>query len=271
MGQPNHDSLVFDQYHVEAQIGEGEIATVYRAWDTGQQRSVAVKVLRPDATVADSWTLFTNEAVVLASVNHRHIPRYIDFHRGDAAYIVMEVIDGKDLQRMLDETVDPFPVRDVIRWGIQLCDVLTYLHSLRPQRIIFRDLKPAHIMIDRRRQVRLVDFNLALPIPADTITYDAPKVGTEGYAPPEQYHGVAAPQSDIYALGATLHYLVTRRDPRRVERFSVSGFPASTLNPDVPATLETVLTRATAYRPADRFESAAEMQALLMAAWRQVR
>ena len=109
--------------------------------------------------------------------------------------------------------------------------MLTYLHGHQPQPVIFRDMKPSNVMIDQHGHIRLIDFGIARVFqPGQKGTM----IGTEGYSPPEQYRGEASPAGDIYALGATLHHLLTRRDPRAEPPFSFSERPDP---PDQPARL----------------------------------
>jgi len=194
---------------------------------------------------------------VLTDLEHPAIPRIQDsFTVGNSVYTVMEFIDGKDLEEILNETIGHLPVQKVYGWAIDLCKVLNYLHSHQPGPVIFRDLKPANIMIDRKDQLRLVDYGIAGVFSKDK-EYDP--LGTDGYAAPEQYNGQVTPAVDIYALGATLHHLLTRRDPRLEPPFSFNKNRISDLNPDVPWQLEDITMQALAFDPKDRFASAAEM------------
>ncbi len=168
---------------------------------------------------------FVEEAKLLRDLNHPAIPKvYRSFIDEGRYYLSMEFIYGEDLEDMLKRE-QRFSEDVVLQWADQLCDVMEYMHSAG---LIYRDMKPSNIMIDRDNQVKLVDFGIAkLLEPGQRNTM----VGTPGYSPPEQYQGLATVQSDIYALGATLHHLLTGRDPRDHPPFS---FPfATTLNPAI--------------------------------------
>jgi outer membrane protein assembly factor BamB len=207
---------------------------------------------------------FEREADLLATLSHPAIPRIYDYFTHDNnSYLVMEFIEGKDLEAMLRETEGPLAEDQVVNWAIELCDVLNYLHNHKPQPVIFRDVKPSNIMVDNHGSIRLIDFGIARNFqPGQKGTM----IGTDGYAPPEQYRGEASPAGDLYALGATLHHLLTRKDPRAEPPFSFSERPIRKVNSSVAAETEAVINTALAYDPADRFATAEAMKAALMAA-----
>lgn len=210
---------------------------------------------------------FEREANILATLEHPAIPKIYDyFTQNDRSYLILEFIDGKDLEALLVESQGFFPEPQVISWAIELCDVLSFLHNHQPEPIIFRDMKPSNVMIDQRGHVVLVDFGIA-----KTFQYGekGTMIGTEGYSPPEQYKGEAGPLSDIYALGATLHHLLTRRDPRLEAPFSFSERPIRSINPAISVELEAVVNTALQYNPADRYPSAAAMKDALIAVARK--
>src|SRR5262249_12404444 len=165
----------------------------------------------------------------------------------------LQFIDGKDGEALLAELPEGefLNIGCVLRWGIQLADALAYLHTHTPP-IAFRDLKPAHLMVDSGDRMWLVDYNLAKILPASRFLANADAVGTQGFSAPEQYNGVVSPLVDIYSLGATLHYLLTRVNPRHTPRFIYA--PPRSINPAIPTPVaETVMT-ALAYDPADRIQ-----------------
>ncbi len=174
----------------------------------------------------------------------------------------MDFIAGQTLEDVLASRGRPgLPVQEVIQWGEQLCEVLDYLHNQHPP-LIFRDLKPANIMVEPGGSIKLIDFGIARLLDAD---YSAgalhTTIGTPGYCPPEQYQGIVTPQSDIYALGATLHHLLSGRDPRLHPPCTYP--PLSTLLDDGDAVLEATLSRALEFQAAKRFASAHEMRLAL--------
>ncbi len=205
---------------------------------------------------------FEREANILATVSHPSIPTIYDyFTLGARSYLVMEFIEGHNLEIKLQQRRAPFQEEEVIGWAIALCDVLDYLHSHEPEPIIFRDIKPANVMITSRNQIRLVDFGIAKTFQTGL---KGTMIGTEGYSPPEQYRGEATEAVDIYALGATLHHLLTNQDPRTEPPFTFDERPIRQANPDISVALETIVNTALMYNPPDRFESAAMMRKALI-------
>ncbi|MDX1435786.1 MAG: serine/threonine-protein kinase [Anaerolineales bacterium] len=248
--------------------GVGGMGAVYRARDLHFPKVIKLVAVKEmvnqarDPLVRDTIVQnFEREANVLATLHHKSVPRIYDyFHHDDRSYLVMEFIHGKDLERILSDTEDFIPEEQVISWGIELCDVLSYLHTHEPDPVIFRDMKPSNAMIDVNNHIILVDYGIAKHFEANQ---KGTMIGTEGYSPPEQYRGEASPQADIYALGATLHHLLTRRDPRLEAPFSFSERPIRSINPSVSIELETVVNTALQYNPEDRFESAQAMKEAL--------
>ncbi len=198
---------------------------------------------------------FEREANILATLNHPSIPRIYDyFSAGNRSYLTLEFINGKDLEAIINETPGFLTEERVLGWAIELCDVLSFLHNHKPDPIIFRDMKPSNVMVNLQDHIVLVDFGIAKRF---QVGQKGTMIGTEGYSPPEQYRGEAGPLADIYALGATLHHALTRRDPRLEPPFSFGERPLRKINPAVSAELEAVINTALQYNPGDRFQSAA--------------
>ncbi len=262
------------RYLIQEVIGVGGMSAVYRARDLhfpNIVRLVAVKEMIPntrDPVVRENiYKHFEREAHILASLRHPAIPQIYDyFIYQDRIYLILEFIQGKDLEALLNETTEPFPEEQVLTWAIELCDVLDYLHSHKPHPVIFRDMKPSNIMINPSGRVVLVDFGIAKIFEGDK---KGTMIGTEGYAPPEQYRGEATPLVDIYALGATLHHLLTHQDPRLEPPFSFKERPIRAINPHVSPEFEAVIMRALSYEPEKRYQSAREMKEALLSVARK--
>ncbi len=258
------------RYQIQGTVGVGGMGAVYRARDLhfpNVLKVVAVKEMinaSPDPVVRQNAIKnFEREANILATLSHPAIPRIYDyFSESNRSYLVLEYIHGKDLEAILNDTPDFLPEEQVVQWAIELCDVLDYLHSHKPDPIIFRDMKPSNVMISTSGDVILVDFGIAKVFQAGQ---KGTMIGTEGYSPPEQYRGEATPLADIYALGATLHHVLTRRDPRLEPPFSFGERPIRQINPDVSPELEAVINRMLQYNPEDRFQSAREAKEALIA------
>lgn len=257
------------RYGVQEVIGVGGMGSVYRARDLhfpNVVKLVAVKEMinmAPDPLVRQTIVQnFEREANLLATLSHPSIPRIYDyFSHDDRSYLVLEFIVGKDLETVINEA-NGFMLEDqVISWGIQLCDVLEYLHGHKPDPIIFRDMKPSNVMINHNGDVVLVDFGIAKTFQTGI---KGTMIGTEGYSPPEQYRGDATPLADVYALGATLHHALTRRDPRLEPPFTFAERPIRRINANVSVELEAVVNTALQYNPAERFPTAAAMKDALM-------
>lgn len=269
--QPN--AVFMRRYKILDVLGGGGAGTVYQARDLAfpeVKRLVAIKEIVTD--IADpverltQQKRFARETNLLAALNHRAIPTFLDVVvQRDRNYIVMQYISGTDLEHLLART-RTLPLEKVIEWAIELCDVLHYLHTQTPEPIIFRDVKPANIMIDTSGHVRLVDFGLAKSL--DTSSQRHTMIGSEGYSPPEYFRGVTTPLGDIYQLGATLHHVLTRKDPRLEPPLSFADRPIRELNPDVPVELEDIVMRALAPDPGQRFKSAQAMQTALQKLFR---
>jgi outer membrane protein assembly factor BamB/predicted Ser/Thr protein kinase len=262
-----------ERYKVLGVIGGGGMGTVYQARDlnfTEAKRLVAIKEMQSlaieSAQRATMLRNFQREANILAAMSHPAIPKIFDFwdvqdRTQDRAYLVMEYINGRDLEAILAQTRE-LPIEKIVEWSIELCDVLDYLHNQTPNPIIFRDMKPSNIMIDALGRVRLIDFGIAKAFVPDA-TGKGTMIGTEGYSAPEQYKGEATPASDLYGLGATLHHLLTRKDPRLEIPFSFHERPIPNYNDKVPPKFVAIIEKSLAKDIPDRFQSAAEMRAAL--------
>ena len=263
-----------ERYLIQGVLGIGGMSAVYRARDLhfpNVIKLVAVKEMvnhAVDPVVrATIVRNFEREANLLASLDHRAIPRIYDyFSINDRSYLVEEYINGNDLEAIINNSPDFLPEDRVIRWAIELCDVLHYLHTHTPEPIVFRDMKPSNVMINAQDHVVLVDFGIAKPFQGNQ---KGTMIGTEGYSPPEQYRGEASPLADIYALGATLHHALTRRDPRLEAPFSFNERPIRQINPNVSSALEMIVNTALQYNPEDRFHSANDMKEALLGVARE--
>lgn len=258
-----------NRYLIQGVVGVGGMGAVYRARDLhfpSVVKFVAVKEMvnqARDPLVRETIVKnFEREANLLATLSHPAIPRIHDyFTQNERSYLILEFIHGKDLETLLNETEGFFSQDQVIGWGIELCDVLQYLHEHRPEAIIFRDIKPSNIMINQHNHIVLIDFGIAKHFQSGE---KGTMIGTEGYSPPEQYRGEATALADIYALGATLHHLLTRQDPRLEPPFSFGERPIRQTNPAVSVELERVINTALQYNLEERFQGASEMKDALL-------
>ncbi|MDZ4669555.1 MAG: serine/threonine-protein kinase [Phototrophicales bacterium] len=258
------NTILMARYKVLGQLGGGGQGAVYQARDLNfpdAKRLVAIKEMHyasgDPSMRAQSLAAFQREANILATLSHSAIPKIFDFFdQNNRAYLVMEFINGSDLELLLTKTKE-LPMDKILEWAVDLCDVLDYLHKTEPEPIIFRDVKPANIMIDKLGKVRLIDFGIAKIFVSGVKNT---MIGTEGYSAPEQYKGDVNLLSDIYSLGATLHHIITRKDPRLEPPFSFNERPLVNFNPKIPYGLQEVLDKALSMNPAERYQSCAEMK-----------
>lgn len=229
-------NLLMRRYQILEQIGEGGFGLVYKARDTYKRGRpfVAVKQITLATLNAqemiEATASYNREIMLLPTLWHKHIPNiYNHFTDPEHWYIVLEYIDGQTLEEMLAGAPGGrLPVEQVLRIGITLCDVLGYLHTQEPP-VVFRDIKPANIMISRTGHISLIDFGIARRYHQGQ-SKDTVPLGSPGYAAPEQYGKTqTTPQTDIYGLGATLQTLLTGKEPPEVQTANIAadyGVPA---------------------------------------------
>ena len=263
------NTVLQGRYDVEEVLGVGGMSTVYKARDlrfTAVARFCAVKEMLDTAPDPRTGQLrlanFEREASLLATLNHPGIPKIYDFfYSHGRVYLVLEYIDGRDMETQLQTRGVPMQEDEVVKFAVQICDVLEYLHGHQPQPIVFRDLKPSNIIVTADGKLTLIDFGIAKVFQSDK---RGTMIGTEGYAPPEQYRGLAEPRGDIYGLGATMHHLLTNSDPRTQTPFTFQERPIRKFNARVSEYIESVILRAVEYDIDRRWPSAPLMRQALM-------
>jgi serine/threonine protein kinase len=255
--------MLRERYRLLHTVGQGGMGAVYVAQDTQLgDRLVAVKEMSMSRLVPrelpQAVEQFKREAHLLASLHHPHLPIiYEYFGVEDRWYLVMSFIEGGTLQAYLDVAQGKkLPVNEVVRIGIELCNVLDYLHTHQPQ-VIFRDLKPSNIMFTPKGQVFLIDFGIARHFKQDQAK-DTAYYYSAGYAPPEQYgQSQTSPRSDIYSLGATLHQMLSGHNPSS----KPFQFPAlQLLDATIPVPLAKLITQMLEMNEQQRPDSVAEVK-----------
>lgn len=259
------NTIVGGRYRVVKPLGGGGMKLVYLAEDLRlAARPCALAEMVDSFTSPDTQkqaiAAFQREADMLAQLSNEHIPRVFDrFSDQNHHYLVMEFIDGITLEEKLRGAGGKLPEGEVTDVALQVLDTLEYLHNLEPP-VIYRDLKPSNVMLTPSEQVKLIDFGIArLFQPLSNATM----IGTQGYAPPEQYRGKVEFRSDLYALGATMHHALSGRDPALEPPFSFP--PLHSLCPDITPALCELVDQALKYDVALRMADAAEFRQRLLA------
>ena len=258
------------RYEIVRKIGGGGMGAVYLASDKnlgGVMRAVKEMVQsyieeeQQEKAVSD----FKRESMLLTSLEHQGIPTIYDYFYDEKEarfYLVMKYISGGDLSARLRSAPEGrIDEKTVTEWAIQIAEVLEYLHNRQPP-IVYRDLKPANVMIDGNSgRAMLIDFGIARWINKEEKGVTA--VGTMGYAPPELFSGNVEPRSDIYSLGSTMFHLLTGADPQSnpllIFDFQKNPKPRQ-INPRLSDQMEKILMRTVEYNADKRFFSATELK-----------
>lgn len=251
-------SLVDGKYKILNKVGQGGMSVVYLAMNERANKQWAVKEVRKDG-VLDFESVkqgLVAETDILKKLSHKHLPSIIDvIDTEDSFIIIMDYVQGNSLDKALKE-FGAQPQEDVIEWAKQLCDVLGYLHTRQPA-IIYRDMKPANVMLKPDGSISLIDFGTAREHKASKVE-DTTCLGTRGYAAPEQYGGMGQTdaRTDIYCLGATIYHLVTGMNPSQPP-YEIR--PITEIDPSLSTGLEKIILKCTQNNPADRYQSCAEL------------
>ena len=251
-------SIIDGKYKILNKIGQGGMSVVYLAMNERANKQWAIKEVRKDG-VKDYEVVkqgLIAETDILKRLNHPNLPSIIDvIDREDTFLIVMDYIEGRTLDYWLKKE-GAQPQERVVEWAKQICDVLGYLHSRKPP-IIYRDLKPANVMLKPDGQIEIIDFGTAREF-KETSIEDTSCLGTQGYAAPEQYggHGQTDGRTDIYTLGATMYHLLTGHNPSLPP---YEMYPIRQWNPALSSGLEQIVIKCTQRNPADRYQSCAEL------------
>jgi serine/threonine protein kinase len=254
-----------NRYRIVKLLGQGGFGAVYRAWDMNMECPRAVKENLD--TSSEAQKQFKLEAKLLGDLIHPNLPRVIDHFiiPGQGQYLVMDYVDGEDLQEKLNRSGESLPESLVIPWIEQICDALTYLHRQNPP-IIHRDIKPANIKITSEDRAMLVDFGIAKVYDPKLKTTIGARAVTPGYSPHEQYgQGKTDVRCDVYALGATLYTLLTNHEPVESIQRVVSDplVIVEKLNPSVSPHIAAATNRAMRININSRFQSVSDFKEAL--------
>lgn len=249
-------SVIDNKYEILKEIGRGGMSIVYLAMDKRLNKQWAVKEIRKKGSGKNDEIVVNSllaEANMMKRLDHPALPRIVDIiDNGITIYVVMDYIEGESLDKILNEYGAQSEVL-VIGWAKQLCDALSYLHSQKPS-IIYRDMKPANVMLKPEGNIKIIDFGIAREYKEQNLA-DTTVLGTKGYAPPEQYSGQTDPRSDIFAIGMTMHHLLTGIDPRNGEPYA----PVRQWNPELSEGIEMIIDKCVQPAAENRYQSCEDL------------
>jgi serine/threonine protein kinase, bacterial len=254
-GQPIAVSHQIRHYKILKTLGQGGMGTTYLAWD-GDKLLVLKEMNADMAEIPKARELFEREAKILQSLNHPGIPQYYDFFVAERRkYLAMSLVHGQDLENYVlkNGTITP---TQAIDWMVQLCEILGYIHQQQPP-LIHRDIKPANLLmrtIDRK--LFLLDFGAV----KETGTAGGTRIGAPDYMAPEQNNGQPCTQSDLYAIGPTLIFLLTGRNPTDFLELQPDGYRFNISQvPSITPKLRSIIDKVTQRRTRDRYQTAVEL------------
>lgn len=251
--------LIDGRYKILRKLGEGGMSVVYLAVNEKVNKHWAIKEVKKEG-VENFGTVhqrLLTEADILKRLHHPNLPDIVDIIENEETFLlVMDYIEGRQLESIVQE-YGPQNEETVVNWGKQLCDVLSYLHSQNPP-IIYRDMKPANVMVQKDGKVVLIDFGTAREF-KESQAEDTLCLGTCGYAAPEQYEGQGQSdiRTDIYCLGVTLYYLLTGHNPI-CKPYEI--YPIRYWNTNLSSGLEMIILKCTRKNPSKRYQSCEELQ-----------
>ncbi len=281
LAQTTIASQQLGRFTLHGSLGSGASGMVFKAWDTEQERWLALKLLVPREVSSMLIQRFLEEARIIASLDHPGIVRCYDLGRVEQLlFIALEYLGGVDLEAWIQREGPP-TIRQALDWGVALCEAIQYAHD---RGVIHRDLKPANILIDPDGQLRIIDFGLSRAFDHSGLrmTQSCNFLGTPHYMSPEQIDNVKQVdhRTDLYALGVILYRLLTGANPFRTDhgdlmalfqaKLDCESRPIDDLRSDLPAGLAQTITRAMAPAARDRFQSAAALGSALQGACDQL-
>ena len=251
--------VIDDKYEILTLIGQGGMSKVYLAMDKRLNKQWAVKEIEKRVRDKNNDVVIQSaiaEANMIKQLDHPAIVRIVDIiDNGNVIYIIEDYIEGETLSSILDRN-GAQPQEMVIDWAIQICKALEYLHTRKPP-IIYRDMKPANVMVKPDGTIKVIDFGIAREYKEQNLQ-DTVSLGTKGYAAPEQFGGKGQTdaRTDVYCLGVTLYHLLTGQNPCEPP---YEIYPIRHWNPQLSAGLEAIIQKCTQLNPQDRYQSCAEL------------
>lgn len=252
-------TIIEGKYKVLKQIGKGGMSKVYLARDINLDKQWAIKEIERKVFDRNNEVLVASvmaEANIVKKLDHPSVPKIVDIiEKETVIYVVMDYIEGETLSSILKkEGAQPQEV--VIKWAKEVCVVLEYLHTQNPP-IIYRDMKPANIMLQQNGHIKLIDFGIAREYKKQNLT-DTVYLGTRGYAAPEQFGGMGQTdaRTDIYCFGVTLYELLTGKNPCEPP---YEIYPIRYWNQKLSRHLEYMISKCMEPNPENRYQSCREV------------
>ncbi|AXI09532.1 hypothetical protein CUC15_11630 [Oceanobacillus zhaokaii] len=252
--------LLNNKYIVLSHIASGGMSGVYLIEEKNNpDKRWAVKITSMTNKMAAK---LKDEARLLSELHHSNLPHVVDFFQTEEYfYLVQEYVEGVSLSDQMALYNNQLPMETILQIGIELCDVLHYLHNQKPYPIIYRDIKPGNIMMMSNQSIKLIDFGIARRF-QDNLLHDTVQVGTVGFAAPEQFEKKQTDsRTDLFSLGALLYYLVSKG-----KYVYIAQKPVRDFNKIMPKHLEKCINQLVQLQPEDRLQDAREAKILLLKA-----
>ncbi|AVQ99456.1 hypothetical protein OBCHQ24_10675 [Oceanobacillus iheyensis] len=252
--------ILREKYKVVEHIATGGMSEVYRVQEVNNSfQEWAVKISNMSSKLSRK---LIDETKLLSELDHPILPRVADFFQDDNYfYLVLEYVEGVSLAEFLEDDSNELKLEDIVNIGVQLCDVLYYLHTRKPHPIIYRDLKPGNILLKKDDQIKLIDFGISRKYQEKQMR-DTVQIGTVGFAAPEQFEKKQTDKrTDLFSLGALLYYLLSKG-----KYVYIAQEPIKSLNSSIPKSLETCVDQLVELDPEDRLQDVREAKILLLKA-----
>jgi serine/threonine protein kinase len=260
--------ILKERYKILDIINITPLSVNYMGFDIKGNNYLLIKELTDTfkdlATKHQAVTQFKMEAKILFKLIHPNLPGYQDYFDYEyKRYLIMEYIEGKNFEAIVNETSGFIEEKQIIKWGLELCDVLSYLHNMKPAPVIFRNLRPDNIILSKTGLLKLMDFGISKFFQDDQQTLEVAKIINPHFSPFEQYSGRTDARTDIYSLGAVLYFLCTRTKPADAIDISMETKVLKScrvFNPNISMELDNLILKAMRMFKEHRHQSIEEMR-----------
>lgn len=260
-------TVVNNRYEVLELVGSGQTTRTYRACDNKSNSDIALKELLDDfddpVKRREVIMQFQIEAKILIRLEHPSIPKFEEyFSYNGRRYFVIEFVRGESFEEIVRNSETLFDEQTLLDWTRQLCDIIDYMHSQKPEPVIYRDMAPKNIILTDEGKVKIIDFGISKLFSPDTKTMASAKVVNPHFSPLEQYAAQTDERTDIYSLGATLYYLSTKNPPVDAIDRSISSVelkPCRMFNKNISQGFENIILKAMEVDKDKRYQSIKEM------------